>query len=176
MKKQIMLVFMLVIFGSLALISATPKINPEKEAFTNCTFNCRIDKKINHQNCILNHYDKSRLYREEFKLCLEIIKEDYKNKTINNSQFNKNLRECMKNYVDLLKTADKERKECVKNNSINCEKKCREEICLTLYQPVCGIDNITYSNECMLKNADVKKENTTIEQLSELIVKGTIKV
>lgn len=152
------MLFMLVIFSSLVLISANSLVTKqEKDAFSNCTLNCSINKKINHQNCIINHYDKSSLFRGEFKLCLEIIREDYKNKTINNSQYNKNIKGCMKNYVELLKIADNERKECVKNNSINCEKKCREEICLTLYQPVCGINNKTYSNECMLENADSKK-------------------
>ncbi len=164
MKKQATILIVLVLLVLIAFVVASENsgvlLNKKEvqQILYICKQNCTIDRKITSQNCISSSTSQSEQVRNSYKQCLSNLKDNFKLDKINKTAFNQGIKNCTENYLKGLKAIDETRKECVKNaTGINCEKKCMNDYCLELYEPVCGHDNKTYQNECQLKNADVKK-------------------
>jgi len=188
-NKGLLILASVILITLLLVVSVSAKVNNDlKDSLKSCTNECKLDEKIAHQSCISVHKNDSTQIREEYKKCTKDLKDIFKNNTsnskINKKELNNKLKECNKKYLAGLKEADKIRKECLKNSQINCEKKCKQEFCIQVYKPVCGVDNKTYSNECELKKANVTKAydgecNNAVENLSknsgDNIVNNTLK-
>lgn len=140
--------------------------NTYKDIYFKCVNECRIDQKIAHQNCIINHFNDSQKIRENYKICLDNIKVNNtifkeNNKTRNRDMLNQykiGIKNCTSDYLKGLKEIDKQRNECFRNSQINCEKKCQSLACNNSQEPVCGVDNVTYQNLCKLRDAGIKKD------------------
>ncbi|MFA5856180.1 MAG: Kazal-type serine protease inhibitor domain-containing protein [Candidatus Pacearchaeota archaeon] len=158
--KNIILIITASILLSIAFVSATVEYptNNSKDFKFHCIKDCQLDKKIKQQTCNFNYVNKTRELRDIMKACNEAAKTDLKNNNINRSTYAIRLRKCAYDYRINLRTAINLKKDCLNKTNINCEKKCSELACIQVYLPVCGKDNKTYGNECMLKNAGVKKD------------------
>jgi hypothetical protein len=141
MDKKIFSILAIAVFTILLAVALTSAVSNGKgkgfnDCNKNCTKECRLIEMNTHQNCILAHKNGSTQIRQDFKKCIGDLKVDYKNKTINNSEYREKLKKCSKDYVSALKEKDNTRKVCFKESLSAlrvCEKKCKEEKCVPVF-------------------------------------------
>ena len=168
-NQKLILVFAVVILLLPLILAFNTFSNKEmKSIVMNCSKECQINKNEMQKECVSNHFNETRVCKEDFQECITNVKNqirELKNSS-NNTEINKNITKdfankmvnCSKTQLKCLKTYDLERKSCQKNVSIiKCNEQCYQKTCLSFVSPVCGKDNNTYSNECLLNNAKVKK-------------------
>lgn len=149
------------IFASLLFLNLAFALNPNNianNAFSLCVKQCVNESQINHASCVANYKNISNGCKSEFKAC-SLAALNKTNKSI------EDFKNCKKNYSSCIKQVQKTRNSCIKNNinqsricKENCKELKQERVCSQVYFPVCGKDNKTYGNKCLLENASVKKE------------------
>lgn len=162
MKKAVLI--SVLIIASLLIVSLAFSLNTNNNSTTNSTRNdysnciktCNIVQRTNHSACVENYKNDSSLCKADFRTCFENIN------ATNKKDIMKNMRMCSANNTICLKNYQAERKICEKNAVEEmkiCKDKCQAiKPCPTSNSPICGKDNITYSNECQLKKANATKD------------------
>ncbi len=159
MKKIILAsIFLLLILG-ISIISAE-NIN-NRYINSTCVDACKNLKNSSLNACREYQLNRTSKCYEDFNSCFKKANDEFANNSINIDQFFMKalkclmqLKECYRGREDWAKcnnNVTKKFNECIKN--------CSEldQGCTVIYEPVCGIDNKTYSNNCELKKANMKK-------------------
>ncbi len=137
------LVFLIVLSGTISLVQSAPSI------ISPCSKNCRAELDSEIQYCELDAKYSSEFCRYEYDYCLDLA----------NNNKNK-IKKCKEEYKSCLKESNTIKKECrnnAKTQHKECLNFCRQKTCPDIYEPVCGVDRITYQNLCYLKKAGIKK-------------------
>jgi len=157
MDRKKILVFcitlLLVVCFSGSLVFAATSISKGSSSFK-CLAICRNQAKESYTSCRTEYKEDVKECREEYKECISNSKED-PNKRLHYALKKK----CREEYRACKKSAYSAYKDCTKKvvqDYKECKNKCKE--CIDLYKPVCGVDENTYPNECVLKKAGVKKD------------------
>lgn len=177
MKKELMIISIGLFFIlGILLVSASTNQNSngdnnltKQETYVKCLKDCLTEKNKAHELCIENHKNETRVCILQKLDCNSELRINHLNKTINISGFTKGKKECSRTYLNCSKVLDQERKVCFNTvKDVKCERKCKEELCTQIYEPVCGKLNVqcfaepcpdiikTFSNMCELKKAGAK--------------------
>lgn len=151
MKKRIILLFIsiILVFCVIATISSSDQVS--NLDFKKCVNTCTREGVDLTKNCNLQYTNDSKQCRAIYTSCV---------KTATLAKTSK--KNCTTDYSTCKKSISLKKVECKNNIINNCNDKCiikQSDDCsinLKLNKPVCGIDNISYLNECYLA-----KYNTT---------------
>jgi hypothetical protein len=157
MKKILILLIVLTISISLVFAATSIKEKIDKES-GKCINNCSVEKQENRAECITTYSEGFNDCKANYRQCTNSAKEN----SANRKEFSKNKENCRVEYFNCRKARQNEKKSCiisVISDFYQCGTECneREEYCLTLNQPVCGIDSMTYPNDCVLELSNITK-------------------
>lgn len=157
MKKEILIISL--VLSALLIMNLVVADKIRGTNYSRCISGCNDVRQADHSACVNNYKTNSNTCKNNFNLC-----------NVNNMGSNKTSRkdyfiafkECNKNFTSCKKEASTTRNLCYKdaiNNSKICKTECNIfKFCPTVYDPICGINNVTYTNECELNKANVKKD------------------
>jgi hypothetical protein len=166
MKKTLiissMIVFSVLILGlSLTFALDTNSTNGKDSNYSRCILSCVNVSQVDKALCFENSKNSSLKCTNDFKIC---ILNNINSTNLSKKDISKNIRDCNKNYTKCKKDSNSIKDSCIKdvnNDSKICKKQCellKVKPCPTNHNPVCGINNITYNNECELGKANVTKD------------------
>ncbi|MFA5856179.1 MAG: Kazal-type serine protease inhibitor domain-containing protein [Candidatus Pacearchaeota archaeon] len=121
----IMVAFLTLFILSSNLISSA---SISKESYLKCVKECRYNQTKGHNLCISDHKYESKACNLEFKECLEITNDEFKDKIIDAKTFNLNRKNCSAIFLKGIKNADLIRKNCfneIKETGKECELICK---------------------------------------------------
>lgn len=158
MKKLMLFAFVLCLSATLVLAAATLNANRNiNKDYSDCSKNCTVKKQIGFDLCKAAFKSNSTNCRMIYQNCVDQT-------LLEPNKLKQRLlkRNCSLNYTACQKNATRQRSGCmelVTDNFHMCKPNCssKRALCLALYLPVCGVDNKTYSNECVLKASGVEK-------------------
>jgi hypothetical protein len=126
--------------------------------YNDCIKNCTRVKAADFDQCKAVYRNYSDSCSLAYKLCSKNI-----NKSMNRSIVHNLRKNCTDAFTRCKVPANNMREGCIRNSTRDfrvCKDNCQSKklLCLEVYMPVCGVDNKTYSNQCFLDIAGIKKQ------------------
>jgi len=159
--KKVILFFLIALLTCIVVLAAGSDLVKRdiNKRFSDCVRNCTVKKSQAYVDC-------KGLYKKDSDSCKAsyLSCKNLSNLEANRTRKVKLQRDCSKTYSDCQNNANWRRANCMMNvirDFMNCSKRCTSEKknCFENSASVCGADNKTYQNQCLLRLAGIAKVN-----------------